>query len=81
MRSGEPLDMIMETKVPGGGVERCPECGASTAEAVVVCTCCGERLPLRIVLISESSRSGGFALAEENTGTPTPDADDEEADE
>jgi hypothetical protein len=43
-------------------MEECPVCDAPLAEALVVCGHCGERLPLRVVLVSEGSRGQGFAL-------------------
>jgi hypothetical protein len=32
---------------------------------VVICRACGEELPLRVVVVSEGSRDGGFAVVEE----------------
>ena len=46
------------------GLERCPVCDASLHDARVVCAGCGEELPLRVLLISEGSQGGGFALVE-----------------
>mgnify|MGYP006296025117 CR=1 FL=1 len=43
---------------------RCPVCDDSLHDARVVCAGCGEELPLRVVLISEGSQGGGFALVE-----------------
>jgi hypothetical protein len=44
------------------GLERCPVCDTSLHDARVVCAGCGEELPLRVVLVSEGSQGGGFAL-------------------
>ena len=46
-------------------MERCPICDESLWEALVVCRYCGEVLPLRVVVVSEGSRGGGFAVAVE----------------
>jgi hypothetical protein len=45
-------------------LERCPVCDTSLHDARVVCAGCGEELPLRVVLVSEGSQGGGFALVE-----------------
>jgi hypothetical protein len=74
---GRPIGCrIGPMDAPGAQVEHCPECGQPAVEALVVCAHCGEVLPLRVVLVSEGSHGGGFALV---TGTPLPD-EDEEAD-
>jgi len=46
---------------------RCPICKESLQDALVVCAHCGELLPLRVVVVSEGSHGGGFALVVENT--------------
>lgn len=46
-------------------MERCAACGAPVREAVVVCRGCGRELPLSVVVVSEGSRGGGFALVVE----------------
>ena len=48
-------------------MDRCPECGETLQDALVVCGHCGEVLPLRVVVVSEGSHGGGFALVVENT--------------
>ncbi len=53
-------------------MDRCPECGKTLQDALVVCGHCGEVLPLRVVVVSEGSHGGGFALVADNT-----DAQDE----
>jgi len=41
--------------------------GEDVREAVV-CGHCGEVLPLRVIVVSEGSRGGGFALVENTDG-------------
>jgi hypothetical protein len=43
----------------------CPACGDPASEARILCTGCGAELPLRVIVVSEGSWGGGFALAEE----------------
>ena len=45
-------------------MEHCPICGESLQDALVVCGHCGEVLPLRVLMVSEGSHGGGFALVE-----------------
>jgi uncharacterized Zn finger protein (UPF0148 family) len=40
----------------------CPACGSPLGQARIVCAGCGEDLPLRVIVVSEGSRGGGFAL-------------------
>ncbi len=44
---------------------RCPICGEMLQDAIVVCRNCGEELPLHIIVVSEGSWGGGFAIAVE----------------
>ncbi len=46
-------------------MDGCPTCAEPTRNARVVCTGCGEVLPLQIAVVSEGSHGGGFALAKE----------------
>ncbi len=46
-------------------MDRCPECGETMQDALVICGHCGQILPLRVVVVSEGSHGGGFALVEE----------------
>lgn len=46
-------------------MDRCADCGALLRDAVVLCRGCGRELPLRVVVVSEGSRGGGFALVVE----------------
>ncbi len=43
-------------------MDRCPACSESLRNALVVCGQCGERLPVRVVVVSEGSHGGGFAV-------------------
>ncbi len=43
-------------------MDRCPECGNTLQDALVVCGHCGEILPLRVIVVSEGSQGEGFAL-------------------
>lgn len=58
-------------------IKHCPTCTENLDTARVVCRGCGEPLPLRIVLISEGSRGGGFALVEEVSTTGDEQTHDE----
>ena len=40
----------------------CPVCDGPLRHARVICGVCGEELPYQVVLVSEGSRGGGFAL-------------------
>ena len=51
----------------GDVMDQCPICGGSLEDALVVCGQCGEILPLRVVVVSEGSHGGGFAVVAENT--------------
>ena len=42
----------------------CANCKETLRDALVVCGHCGEVLPLRVIVVSEGSRGGGFALVE-----------------
>jgi hypothetical protein len=61
----------------------CPVCGDPASEARILCTGCGQELPLRVIVVSEGSQGGGFALvvedrdrmARQNAGQPTADPD------
>ena len=44
------------------GVGRCAICGTEWREALLVCPFCGEEHPVRIVVVSEGSRGGWFAV-------------------
>jgi hypothetical protein len=46
-------------------VENCPFCGGSLREATVICHGCRQELPLRVVVVSEGSHGGGFAVVVE----------------
>jgi len=46
-------------------MNRCPICNSPLQDMVVICRACGEELPLRVVVVSEGSRDGGFAVVEE----------------
>ncbi len=46
-------------------MNHCPTCTESIHTARIVCAGCGEALPLRLVVVSEGSQGGGFALARE----------------
>ena len=46
-------------------MDRCPECGNTLQDALVVCGHCGEILPLRVIVVSEGSQGEGFALVTE----------------
>ncbi|HIP87427.1 MAG TPA: hypothetical protein EYH27_03195 [Anaerolineales bacterium] len=43
---------------------RCAVCGEPLQKVVLVCYYCGEELPVRIVVMSEGSRGGWFAVLE-----------------
>ncbi len=47
-----------------GEMDECPICKGALRDALVICGHCGEVLPLRVVVVSEGSRGGGFALVE-----------------
>ena len=49
-------------------MEKCPICKETLRDALVVCAHCGEVLPLRVVVVSEGSHGGGFALVENMDG-------------
>lgn len=54
-------------------MEHCPICRQELRDAIVVCRYCGEELPLQVLVVSEGSRGGGFAIVTgkdglENTG-------------
>ncbi len=63
---------------PEPRTEGCPGCGQSVRDALVVCGHCGQVLPLRVVVVSEGSHGGGWALVAVATEEPH---DDEEGDE
>jgi hypothetical protein len=46
-------------------MEQCPICGEELTRALMVCRYCGEELPLSVIIVSEGSHGGGFALAAE----------------
>ncbi len=46
-------------------MDHCPECGETLDNVVILCGQCGQELPLRVVVISEGSRGGGFVLTRE----------------
>ena len=50
-------------------MDQCPACGQSLQDARVVCGHCGEALPLRVIVVSEGSHGGGFALVVEEPGS------------
>jgi CRISPR-associated protein Csm1 len=41
---------------------RCPICGGNLRGAVIVCGRCRTELPLRVIVVSEGSHGGGFAI-------------------
>jgi len=43
---------------------KCAACGAAVRDAAVICRGCGRELPLKVVVVSEGSHGGGFALVE-----------------
>ena len=43
-------------------MQHCPGCGDGLHRALVICDECGEVLPLRVVIVSEGSRGGGYAV-------------------
>ncbi len=49
-------------------MDECPVCDTPISEALVICGNCGEVLPLRVVVVSEGSHGGGFAVVEESVG-------------
>lgn len=49
-------------------MDSCPVCGASLQDALVICGHCGEVLPLRVIVVSEGSHGGGFAVVENTAG-------------
>ena len=49
-------------------MSRCVVCGEPLQKAVLVCHYCGEELPVRIVVMSEGSRGGWFAVVEGDPG-------------
>ena len=49
-------------------MDSCPVCGAELGDALVICGRCGEVLPLRVIVVSEGSHGGGFALVENTDG-------------
>ena len=44
-------------------MQQCPGCGEGLHKALVICGACGGLLPLRVVVVSEGSRGGGYAVA------------------
>ena len=46
---------------------RCPICKQKLRDALIVCRYCGEELPFRVVVVSEGSRGGGYALVKLRT--------------
>ncbi|MFQ6102112.1 MAG: hypothetical protein ACE5OS_12885 [Anaerolineae bacterium] len=64
-------------------MDHCPVCTGTLRDAVVVCFYCGEELPLRVVVVSEGSHGGGFAIVTEEQdmakeqGTRRATSDDE----
>ena len=44
-------------------MDKCPTCDETLHDAIVVCAHCGQTLPLQVVVVSEGSHGGGFALA------------------
>ncbi len=52
----------------GDVMDQCPICGGSLEHVLVVCGQCGEMLPLRVVVVSEGSHGGGFAVVAEEQG-------------
>ena len=46
-------------------MNRCPACTQSIRTAHVVCRGCGKVLPLQVVVVSEGSQGGGFALVQD----------------
>ena len=55
-------------------MDRCPICTASIDHAIVICSTCGEELPLRVVIVSEGSRGGHFGVVREAATSPPDDA-------
>ncbi|MEA3340318.1 MAG: hypothetical protein U9R15_10160 [Chloroflexota bacterium] len=49
-------------------MDECPVCKETLRDALVVCAHCGEVLPLRVVVVSEGSHGGGFALVKRVDG-------------
>ena len=49
-------------------MDKCPICQETFRDALVICAHCGELLPLRVVVVSEGSHGGGFALVEDADG-------------
>ena len=58
-------------------MDRCPTCTEPLHNAQVVCAGCGEVLPLQIVVVSEGSQGGGFALVKEVREKQNVDVQDE----
>ena len=46
-------------------MDRCSNCDADLREALLVCGRCGGHLPIRVLIVSQGSRGGNFALVEE----------------
>jgi len=46
-------------------MDHCPKCGETLQDALVVCGHCGKVLPLQVIVVSEGSRGGGFAVVAE----------------
>ena len=46
-------------------MHQCPECGETLRDALVVCGHCGAHLPLQVIIVSEGSQGGGFAVVME----------------
>jgi hypothetical protein len=47
-------------------MDQCPFCGETLQDVRVACGHCGEALPLQVIVVSEGSHGGGFALAVED---------------
>jgi hypothetical protein len=56
-------------------MDRCPICSTEIQHAVVICRACGEELPLEVVVVSEGSHGGHFAVVDEHTTGPQPGPD------
>jgi len=60
--TGQKADYV---KTGDEWMNHCPTCTECIYTARIVCAGCGEALPLRLVVVSEGSQGGGFALARE----------------
>ena len=49
-------------------MDQCPVCAETLRSAVVICSRCGSKLPVQIVVVSEGSHGGGFAIVTEERG-------------